>query len=206
MSEKSNTTGDLQLIDRFVESWAKLDDLWTFPDLDPVAVKLSCAETPASGGFAWCPRRCRTDRSALSALYAWLPAPLPPLYEQLILGYRWAEVDLRRVRLLANPPGPDLSRLGDEIRKDKGLAAPLLSNGFVQFGRSSGPNYDPVCFDTRKKRPDGECRIVRLDHEAILQFSHTQEVEEVAPTFRSLVRGIIEDAHRTPSQITPPFA
>jgi hypothetical protein len=196
----SNNDSDSRLINRFVESWAKLDDLWQFEGVDPVAYQLRCEEPDATGGFRWRPLKLEALRSSLVAVYASLPATFPPLFEQLVLGYRWAEVDLARFRLLANPPGSDLSGLGAEIHEDRGLAACLLAHGFIQFGRAPGANYDPICFDTRKTRADGDYRIVQLDHEAALCRSRNREIGEIAPTFRSLVSSTIQDAWMVPAR------
>ncbi len=35
-----------------------------------------------------------TDPACLVAVYSKLPAKFPPLYEKLVLTYRWQEVDL----------------------------------------------------------------------------------------------------------------
>jgi hypothetical protein len=199
MTIGSDVSDDLRLIDRFVESWRKVGALCVFEDLDPVAAELCCGEALGGGGVNWRPLRSPTSRSALTALCAQLPAPFPPLYEQLLLSYRWAEVDLCRLRLLSNPPGPGLARLRSEIFKDWGVAEVLVSNGFVQLGKAPDVSYDPVCFDTRRVGKGGDCPVVRLDHEAIHCHSRIRKVAEVAPSFRGLLRAIIEDARQRPT-------
>jgi hypothetical protein len=76
-----------------------------------------------------------TDPKVLEPIYEKLPARFPPLYELLVLTYRWAEVDLEAYRLLANPPGPDLSGLFAKMMCDPGLWNALIPAGFIQFGR-----------------------------------------------------------------------
>jgi hypothetical protein len=139
-----------------------------------------------------------SDESWLASLYAQLPARFPPLYEQLILSYRWEdEVELGRLRLLPNPRSPDFSGLAAGIFRDKGLVESLIPGGFVQFGQAPDMNYDPVCFDLRgRRRKDGDYRIVQLDHEAILCHYKIQEVAELAPSFRELMLQIVGDAEK----------
>lgn len=137
-----------------------------------------------------------TDATMLDPLYSMLPARFPLLYERLVLSYRWAEVDLGSFRLLANPPGPDLSGLLGEMLKDKFLSAHLLKNGYIPFGKGPDIDYDPVCFDLKSRKKNREFRIVKIDHEEILCNEKIKVVAELAPTFERLVEDTIESARR----------
>src|SRR4029077_20913504 len=108
-----------------------------------------------------------TDPAALDPIYAKLPARFPPLYEQLVLSYRWAEVDLQTFTLLANPPGENLTKLLDSIQGDRNLTAELLKNGYIRFGKGTGRDHDPVCFAIKSGK-NRDYRIVKIDHEEIL--------------------------------------
>ena len=130
----------------------------------------------------------------LEAVYAKLPARFPPLYEQLVLSYRWLEVDLQLYRLHANLPGPGLSGLLGRILKDKFLSGFLLKNGFIPFGKGTDMDYDPVCFDLTSRKKNREFEIVKLDHEEILRSERIRVVAKLAPSFEQLVRQTIEAA------------
>jgi hypothetical protein len=132
-----------------------------------------------------------TEPAALVAVYSKLPAGFPPLYEKLVLSYRWKEVDFGFFRLLANPPHNDLSGLTKEIFKDSGLAESLIPGGFIQFGKGPDINYDPVCFDIKNRHKDGDYRIVQIDHEEILCNYRIRIVAELALSFRDLVHKIL---------------
>jgi hypothetical protein len=132
--------------------------------------------------------RCATPREALTELRTSLPYRLPPLFEELLLTYRWPEADLGTLRLLANPVGPDLTGWLNEVRRDPVFCAELIPRGWVPFGKGPDLNYDPVCFDLRRRDKDGDCRVVRLDHEELLCNSRLVEAEELAPSFAALVR------------------
>jgi hypothetical protein len=129
-------------------------------------------------------------------LYAKLPTRFPPLYELLVLTYRWADVDLGFYPLLGNPPGTDLSGLLNKLLKDKLLSTFLLENGCMPIGKGPDIDCDPVCFNLKSREKNREFAIVKLDHEEILCNERIKLVVELAPTFEQLVRNTIEAASR----------
>jgi hypothetical protein len=182
---------DHRLLDELVACFGCWDDLAVGYDLEQVTGELAAGPEDERGFRHWQPLRIDTPPAALDALYALLPVRLPQLYERLILSYRWATVDLDRYDLLANPPGPDLTRLFAVISWDPALWEALRPAGYIQFGRTG---YDPVCFDLRRGLMNGDCRVVRIDHEKILCKDRVVVVGELAPTFRELVSQTIERA------------
>jgi hypothetical protein len=182
------------LLEHFVATFEKLDDMSSTQRSDPAAWELRVVESDEHGQIEWRPAKTPADPRLLDPLYAKLPARFPPLYEQLVLSYRWAQVDLRSFRLLANPPGPDLSCLFKEMTGDDALWESLAPAGYVQFGRGPGVDYDPVCFDTKHRTKRKDCRIVKIDHEEILCNYRVKVVAELAPSFEQLVAITIEQA------------
>jgi hypothetical protein len=191
-------TADLDLlVDRFVSTFERLDELWAFKEIDPIAWQISTGESDEFERRAWRPVRANTDPSALNPLYAKLPARFPSLFERLVLRYRWAEVDLECYRLFANPPGLDLSGLYEQISKDPFLYDSLLRSGYIPFGKGPDVDYDPVCFDIRsRKKRSRECGIVKVDHEEILCHGRVRVVAELAPSFEQLLLQTIERADK----------
>ena len=55
-------------------------------------------------------------------------------------------------------------------------------------------HYDPVCFVTSRRTKDGDCPIVRVDHEGLLSRYRVEIVGEIAPSFRSIVQSVIAKA------------
>jgi hypothetical protein len=96
---------------------------------------------------------------------------LPALFERLVLSYRWAEVDLRSYRLLANPPGRGLEALLEGMSSDRILWKYLLEAGYIRFGMGADIDYDPICFDVNSRKKNRDCRIVKIDHEEILAMT-----------------------------------
>jgi hypothetical protein len=138
------------------------------------------------------PCKYSTEPEILEVLSAALPGRLPPLYERLVLSYRWPSAELPSLSLLANPQGPTLDGLLAQIRQESGLWEGLAPLGYIPFGRGPGGHYDPVCFDTRRRLRDGDCPVVQIDHEEILCHFRVRVVSEKAGSFRELVMDILE--------------
>jgi hypothetical protein len=182
---------DSELIDAFVGSFEKLDDLSTNYELDPIAWQLAFGDLNQYGFKQWRPARVSTEQSSLEAIYANLPTRFPPLYERLILSYRWAEVDLGLCRLLANPPGPNLAGLSEELSRHQSMQEILFRYKCLQFGKGSDLNYDAICFDWSRRAKDGDCPVIQIDHEEILSHFRFKKVAELAPSFRQLMLRVI---------------
>ena len=188
-----------ELLASFVEAFELLDDRWVSQgdDTDGDMTSVLAAPWDERGWSHWRPIGTDVPRTALTEdLSGLLPAPLPSLYEQLVLSYRWAEVDLGRLRLLPNLP-PGLKGLAGAIRCDRGIYDALGAAGYLQFAKGPGVDYDPVCFDLGTRLPAGDCRIVKFDHEQILCNGRLVEVAEPAPSLRRLIDVVIEDASLT---------
>ena len=158
----------------------------------------SVEETDLNGQANWQPIACRTDAKYLETLYSALPGRFPPLYEQLVLSYRWPTAELSEVLvekntwppspiLLPNPLGVGLEGLLAAIRLNRGLWDELAPNGYLQFARAWGGSYDPVCFDTSRRKTDGDCPVVQIDHEGILCHYQIKVTAELAGSFRELI-------------------
>lgn len=187
---------DTELIARFVSCFERLDDLSADQILDPIAWELTEGEPDQFGQRAWRPLKQSTDPACLQPLYAVLPARFPPLYEFLVLNYRWADVDLQSLTLLANPIGDDLSRLLTRISADQYLWDHLVRAGYIPFSKGPDSDYDPICFELKSVRQNAEFRIVKIDHEGILCFDRLEVVAEIAPSFRQLVLNTIDLAEK----------
>jgi hypothetical protein len=184
------------LLKRYVATFERLDDMSADELLNPIGWMLAVGESDPYGFKQWQATEISTPDSCLQKLYAKLPGPFPPLFERLVLSYRWAEVDLHSYRLLANPPGQGLDGLLDQMSRDSGLWDALLPAGYLQFGRGPDIDYDPVCFDLGSKNKVGDCRIVKIDHEEILCNYRVKVISELAPSFEDLVLQTIELGER----------
>lgn len=181
---------DKQLLQQFVADFTAFDSL---QDLHaPPEMRVDSPD-----GIGWCHWRPIVDRlpaSALTELYENLPGPLPPLFEELLLSYRWLEVDLGGYRLLHSAPFRGLTDFMSAVTKDSGLCEYLLPRRFVQFARAEEGCYDPVCFDLNRRHADGDCAIVRFEHEDILCEEPVVRSWDIAPSFRTLVNDTVNAA------------
>lgn len=100
--------------------------------------------------------------------------------------YHWGEVDLGEYRLLPNFP-PALDGLAKAIKNDSFVFRVLSSHNVVRFGLGRDVDYDPVCFDLNRRSIDGDCAIVKADHEDILNHERVRIVADLADSFRALV-------------------
>jgi|SRR5690349_7725813 hypothetical protein len=82
------------LLDRFVASFESADEMIAY-DTDPIAQQLAVGQPDEYGFRRWRPKKVKTDASALDAIYSKLPARFPPLFEQLVLSCRWADVSFQ---------------------------------------------------------------------------------------------------------------
>lgn len=143
----------------------------------------------------WKPAVASTNRAALAELHKALPASLPPLYEQLVLSYRWLEVELRDFAILfANPPGNGLKALLAKMTCDRAMTDVLFPLGLIPFGQASDGRYDPVCFDTARRAGRGDCPVMRIEHEAVLCNQRVSDSWEIAGSFRSFVEAVVAKA------------
>ena len=185
-------TEDEFLIGRFVASFEKLDEMTIW---DPIAEQLATGDRDPYRRGLWRPIKMETEPSLLDPIYSTMSGRFPPLFESLVLSYRWAEVDLRSYRLIANPPGAGFAGLLHEMSKDPIIWSCLLEAGYIQFGKGPDVDYDPVCFDLGAQNENSDCMIVKIDHEQILCHKRVKKVAELAPTFEQLMLDTIDTAN-----------
>src|SRR5205809_3675330 len=71
-----------------------------------------------------------TNPSLLEPIQSRLPASLPPLFEQLLIHYRWSDIYFDNFRFLPNPPGIGFDGFAAELFRDQDLMDVLLPAGF----------------------------------------------------------------------------
>jgi hypothetical protein len=189
---------DEELLESYVATFPRLDEMVVDVVWFPPAMPLVVADSDLSDFKYWKPMKVKTSPTRLDEIYARLPARFPKLFEQMVLSYRWAEVDLGTYTLLANPPGPTLGGLLRQMSQAPALWEVLIPAGFIQFGKGPDLDYDPVCFDIKTRKQGDDCRIVKIDHEEILCNNRIKVVAELAPTFYQLVLQTIELAKKAP--------
>lgn len=183
---------DQKLLQQFVEAFQRFDEMIA-PDGTPVEllIEQKVGEWDSwQDELKWHPKYIETSPKILAPLYTRIAGCFPLLYEQLVLSFRWLEVDLKVIRLLGNPPGSDFTDLTEAIFNDLVIADVLIPAGFIPFARSS-INYDPICFDLNTMTSQRDCPIIQFEHEAILCDFKIGKYWQHWTSFRDLISNII---------------
>ena len=175
---------DDELITGFVRSF-QTDQFFTH-DAPPPSELNGGIDPDDWNCIRWQPARIETPRADLRPIYDRLRKPFPPLYERLVLTWRWLDVWIDKVRLFANPPGPTLDALAKQVFRDPVFESHLVAGGYIPFGLDID-NYDPICFDTNRPLPDGDCKVIRFEHEAMLSFDRIGESWVLWPSCRAMM-------------------
>jgi hypothetical protein len=117
----------------------------------------------------------------------------PLAYRSLVSRYIFPGFEAGDIMFYGNTPeGTEYFELRNRIFCDQPLYAGLSARGFIQFGKNETACYDPICFDINRES-DGDCPIVRIDHESILCANVIKIVYEIAPSFRVYLEDFIYD-------------
>ena len=177
-----------ELVDEFVRYLNKAGFEPKFPDQLPEELRTSNADYEM---FNW-QIRPASSNAWVENLAQQLPQRWPHPYRSLIERYRFSNFEVGPLMFFANSGQPLFYELTSKVFKDKGLFPTLHKIGFLQFGLPHETNYDPVCFDM-KRRNQGDAPIVQLDHEEILQRSRIRVVGEIAPSFAQFMQRAMDE-------------
>ena len=108
-----------------------------------------------------------------------LPTKFPPSFMSLISRYIFDDFEAGKIWFYANRGDGSEEELGQSIFRDEIISRVTINNGFIHFAKSSDGSYDPICFDIRKRKNNGEFHVVKLDHEVLLQFAKIKVKENI---------------------------
>ncbi len=122
-------------------------------------------------------------------------ARLPPLFRAYLLArfHLFDQVTSRRhdqlILLADTPAGKPLAPLLQLVSAWR----PLIHAGFIPFAEW-GDGWGPMCFDTARRAPDGDCPVVWMDHERLASLSEEQcrTRKKVLPLAQPLYRSCRE--------------
>jgi len=60
----------------------------------------------------------------------------------------------------------------------------------VRFALAPDCCYDPICFDLNHYS-NGDCPIVRFEHESILMYDKIGEKKQLFPSFRKMMQAVV---------------
>jgi hypothetical protein len=99
------------------------------------------------------------------------------------MSFGWLTVELGSIDLFPHRPQTGMELFVQNVVRDDELFPSLFRDRYVQFGRSAGGSYDPICFDLKRTK-DGDCPLVCIDHESVLIDQKPVVTRELAPSFR----------------------
>ena len=112
---------------------------------------------------------------------------LPPSFASLYARYAFMDFEYGSCWFFPNTGVDHEKDYAEAIFRDDHLSTIMLMHGYVQCARVDTGDYDPICFDTNRKKQHHEYPMVQLDHEEILIHDRIKVVREVAPSFRELI-------------------
>ncbi len=125
----------------------------------------------------------------IDRIVAALPSKYPPSFMSFISRYVFDEFAAGKIQFFSNHGSRESDDLCNAIFEDPIIFKTTRANGFLHFARPEDDSYDPVCFDIRLRNRGKEYVVVRLDHEAILQFERIKIVD----TFYSSLLDLMEE-------------
>lgn len=185
---------DDKLLDQFMQRVSELPNLWVeSTNADPDALLPGMNGGVDDSVWAqplWRPWRTPADFRPIDPAYAASRVRFPPLYERMATRYRWLEFPVPGLAVLyENGSEVPLETVLRRIASLNGFSRRLLSRGMLPFGNEEGGSFDPICFDCRRRRRDGDCPVLRIDHEAVILQDDDRpwETWPVAESFRDFL-------------------
>lgn len=138
------------------------------------------------------PIRAEDNRDALKELNSKLPKRISRPFEDLIFRYSFPKFNVCGITLFAwNSSWRSTEFLEAVSAPKKTLAELLVPAGLFQIGRPDTGDFDAICFDLNDGKDQ---RIVRVDHEQILCNSRIRIVDELWPSFMTIVENVLSGA------------
>lgn len=135
---------------------------------------------PANDWIGWKPVPSTVTEAQLDELERGIGLAFPPAYRTFLRTvhfYELTEVGVRFERHPVHAWREELSALYDAWWPER-----ILGEGLIPFGEEAFQDAGPVCFDTRRRLPDGDCPVVFWDH------GWMDTDQEVKPMFSSSLK------------------
>ncbi|MFY0564748.1 SMI1/KNR4 family protein [Archangium lansingense] len=160
------------------------------PDADPedggVPQAMWAEEVDPEGWVSWKPLPSTVTEAEVRALEKQFGAEFPPLFRAFLTTRFVMDLGGGGVRLPALPSDAPLGELQSMLE----AWSPLHEAGYLAFAHDTN-DAGPLCFDTQRRREDGDCPVVLIDHELAGDIVHgeppfREKLEQIAqPAFES---------------------
>lgn len=110
----------------------------------------------------------------------------PKSFHAIYSCYTFPSFELGELEFFSNLGPEDYESIQNSILRDKIIFNVTKDNGYIYFARASGGSYDPICFNTHRKK-NGDFEIVKLNHESILQYEKIEPIKVIAKSFKQFM-------------------
>jgi hypothetical protein len=119
-----------------------------------------------------------------------LPFALPGCFSILVRNYVFTGFEISRFHHYDNYDGNEDWCWHIALGKDPIIFNVCNRYHFLPVGQPEQGNYDRICLDINRIHK-GDCPVVQLDHEMILQREKIKIVAELAPSYNNLVTRVL---------------
>jgi hypothetical protein len=127
-----------------------------------------------------------TNAPWLEEIEARLPFGFPPVARQFLQSHEFIGLSTNCLLHYHNTGSDDLWALPIAIFRDKFIYELAITHRFIPIGQPGEVHYDRICLDLNRVK-DGDCPLVQLDHEALLQFGRIQIIQDVYSSYQSFI-------------------
>jgi len=120
-----------------------------------------------------------------------LPFELPVCFSNLVRSYAFTDFEISRFHHYDNYDGNEDWCWHIALVKDPIIFDLCNRYHFLPVGQPEGGNYDRICLDLNRLK-EGDCPLVQLDHEMILQREKIKIVSELTPSYNKLISRVLD--------------
>ncbi len=160
-------TEDIAWVGRLLDDYAAEESRRAVASGVPAAMQVG--QIDAEGWVEWRVLPSTLKEAEVTGLESKFGIQLPPLFRAYLLArfQLFDQVTSRRydqlILMSATPAGNPLAPLVDSLSAWR----PLIEAGFIPFAEW-GDSWGPMCFDSGRRAPDGDCPVVWMDHEVFV--------------------------------------
>src|SRR5439155_13281080 len=164
-----------QLIDAYAVEADRRGVASKSPQDSGVPAAMQVGQVDAYGWVEWRVLPSTLTEAEVTELENKFGINLPPLFRAYLLArfHLFDQVTSHRydqlILMTGTPAGKPLALLLHLVS----AWGSLIDAGFIPFAEW-GDGWGPMCFDTGRRAPDGDCPLVRMDHEILAYLSEEQ--------------------------------
>jgi hypothetical protein len=157
------------LIDAYAVGADRMGVASNSPGGSGVPPAMQVGQVDAEGWVEWRVLPSTLSEADLLELETKFRMHLPPLFRAYLLArlHMFDQVTSRRydqlILMTDTPAGKPLAPLLRQLSAWR----PLIDAGFIPFAEW-GDGWGPMCFDTSRRVPDGDCPVIWMDHEVLV--------------------------------------